>query len=755
MTISRTGVKVNSLGFIERGRGVILSPVFLFAFIIVLSLLVSLSPIRSFDVWWHLAAGKWMVQHHRIISKEPFSFLHFGREWIDCAWLFQILIYSLYSLGGYPALVLWKFIVILAVLSVLYCMWRAVNVLSSEEIRSKRISSLSLVLSFVFLILYYSDVTLDRLYVRPHLLSYLYIACTLYVLLVFEHKPKLLFTLIPVSIFWVNTHGSFPILIVMIGCFSIGYLACGEFKTFLFLVLVMLLLALCFLINPFSYKVWKLVLAHGESNDALLSIQEWQRFPIWSLLDFRIQPFRKLSFFVAFLSVLFYVIKWRSLSALLLSGSVFILFLKHHRFYPLWILVSFPFVVVSLGYLMERYLSLRFFIFSLSVILTCGLFYKADLSGFSMGVKKGKFPEGVSSFIKKVGVSGRMFNPYGYGGYLIWELFPSVKTFIDGRTPTIYSSDDFYFYRIALKNPRVFERLVDRYHISLALLKRKYKLAQYLLKNDGWDLVAFDHVSMLFVKKDIENRTLKKYSLGNFDIDVSSIMISKLNNAEVLYRKLLELDKIYPECEDYKLYIGICLYAMHKPEEAKHWFKRALTVAINKGVIYYNLGILNLKLGRYEEAALNLRKAINLGERSRNTIFLLAKSYYLTGKYRDAVRVFDEYIKVARLSADKDAYWYSGLALYKLGKYKEALSKFKRFSFLVDEPAAAYYNMGNCYFALGKLEDAVDYYLKAIRLRKKYSDALYNLWKAYQALGNIKEASRYKKIYESLKASKR
>ncbi|MCL2447622.1 MAG: hypothetical protein FWD17_01605 [Polyangiaceae bacterium] len=45
-----------------------------------------LAPMGDADVWWHLAAGRWIVDHGAIPSVDPFHSLGESREWLDYSW---------------------------------------------------------------------------------------------------------------------------------------------------------------------------------------------------------------------------------------------------------------------------------------------------------------------------------------------------------------------------------------------------------------------------------------------------------------------------------------------------------------------------------------------------------------------------------------------------------------------------------------------------------------------------------------------
>jgi hypothetical protein len=53
---------------------------------------------------------------------------------------------------------------------------------------------------------------------------------------------------------------------------------------------------------------------------------------------------------------------------------------------------------------------------------------------FELHAGEWKYPDGAAQFLRAHRVTGRMFNTYSSGGYLMWQLWPQQKTFIDGRS---------------------------------------------------------------------------------------------------------------------------------------------------------------------------------------------------------------------------------------------------------------------------------------------------------------------------------
>ena len=55
------------------------------------------------DVFWHLAAGQWMLDHGKVLGIDLWSIAP-QPAWVNVHWLFQVIIASLFRLGGFAAL---------------------------------------------------------------------------------------------------------------------------------------------------------------------------------------------------------------------------------------------------------------------------------------------------------------------------------------------------------------------------------------------------------------------------------------------------------------------------------------------------------------------------------------------------------------------------------------------------------------------------------------------------------------------------
>ena len=52
------------------------------------------------DTWWHLNAGKWMVEHGELLRVDQFSYTRLGEPYPAPGWPVQILLYLVYQVGG-------------------------------------------------------------------------------------------------------------------------------------------------------------------------------------------------------------------------------------------------------------------------------------------------------------------------------------------------------------------------------------------------------------------------------------------------------------------------------------------------------------------------------------------------------------------------------------------------------------------------------------------------------------------------------
>jgi len=690
----------------------------------------SLEKIHCFDVWWHLASGKWMFKHHSIVTHDPFSFTHYKEKWYNTAWLFQALIYQIYIYWGFAGLAVFKaFVVVLFFLA----LWQIARLKKSHWIL------------FVFLSLIVLFTAKGRFFVRPHILSYFYIALALLLLEIYRTKRKIIWLtpLIPLEILWVNTHGSFILGPVFIGAYMLPLILKGKKREFFHLAGLWILIVLSSFINPFGPVIYKIPLKHETMRATTILISEWKRYKISSLFNFSDQPLTKIGFFLFLLGALL------SLRLEAISISLFgaYLMFSHVRFIPIFFMFSYPYALEGLERFSTKKKVISALLLSLFALSFISFYDSIKRFNFGIGYDRERYPDALCTFIKKMKIKGNVFNLYGYGGFIIWNNWPDIKVFIDGRTPTLHTGRDFLLFDRALNNPKTFWRLVWQYKITSVLIKREHKLVKYLMDDPYWTLACFDEKSVLLLRKEAFEKILSKYGISELSMDFKPEKL-ELDKVKYLVPKIENYDRIYPHSAYYKSLLGIFYSRLDHKEKAIRMFKEALSLIKKDPYLYYDIGLLYLDLNRAKEAKFYLEKAVKLKSKIPIYWYKLADAYYEMGKLKDALRCYEKYGRLAVGSVDTELFYKMGLVCYKLKNFKDALYYFRLAIYTSENLAGVYYNLGNTYFMLHNYKMAEWAYLHSLKLKEDNENLLFNLSKTYEALGDKKKAIYYMKKFK-------
>jgi hypothetical protein len=162
----------------------------------------SCSPMMGFDIWWHLKTGQMILEEHTIPFVDWFTYSDSEAAWVDLHWGFQLLAASTYAAGGVALLVLAKAAMITATVAI------GAFATSAKLDCCVRVGVWSLV----------AIVLTGRGIVRPEILSLLFLATWLAILLRAHTRPKLLWCLPALLVVWVNCHALFVFGLVVFAC---------------------------------------------------------------------------------------------------------------------------------------------------------------------------------------------------------------------------------------------------------------------------------------------------------------------------------------------------------------------------------------------------------------------------------------------------------------------------------------------------------------------------------------------------------
>ena len=107
-------------------------------------------------------------------------------------------------------------------------------------------------------------------------------------------------------------------------------------------------------------------------------------------------------------------------------------------------------------------------------------------------------PVAAVEFLKSQRLPGPIYNRYGWGGYLIYQLYPDYRVYIDGRAD-VYGDEFFAEAMRTYDGASDWASSLDRYNIQTVLIEPNVPLAS-LLRNDHekWKVVYEDNDAIIF-----------------------------------------------------------------------------------------------------------------------------------------------------------------------------------------------------------------------------------------------------------------
>jgi hypothetical protein len=318
-------------------------------------------------------------------------------------------------------------------------------------------------------------------------------------------RPILLLAML----FWANLHGGFTLGLVLAGALAldavVGARDAAERRT-LFVGWakfgVASLLVAC--ITPYGPESILVTLRIFGLGDALATISEWKS------PNFQAQPMQEVILLVGLYLALSRGLKLPLVRLLIVIGLMH-LYLRYARNAEL-LATLLPLVIAPL--LVRQWPSLgagreaqgRFnalarpaghgaivVCLGLAAVLATGLIRFANIQP-----PTSTMPSAALDYVREAGIKGRVFNHYGYGGYLIRAGIP---TFIDGRGE-LYGGDFIkrYVEAVNLRGDEPLETLLDRYRIDWTFLANDLPANQLLAHLPGWHKAYGDDQATIFVR---------------------------------------------------------------------------------------------------------------------------------------------------------------------------------------------------------------------------------------------------------------
>jgi tetratricopeptide (TPR) repeat protein len=462
-----------------------------------LTILVCMTRYADYDLWWHLKLGEQIFATWRLPSLDSFSYTVAGRHQFTGEWLADLLIYLTYQGGGFLGLNLLKAALLLATFRLLYLQMME----SMPEKRGAVVAAMVTLVLVLFAVRF-------RLFVRPYLFSLPLLAATLHLLGKRHTAGKGIYLLPPLMLVWANMSVG-----AVFGLFALGVALVVDLlqRRSLRLLPVLLLAVAASLANPETYRLYTLSL-DLTSDPYRTLVGEYQ--PISREILFGSGLRYTLCFqLLAVGGILSLVLLrgWRNPFQLILFAFLLYESFRQVRLVELFSLVAAPSCFALLAHLSGRLPRLPERLDQLpSYALAAGIValipwtvFNSPVYTFGVGPKEGAFPEGAIRFLDRERIDGRMFNSYGFGGYIIWAG-NGRKVFIDGRYRRVYTPAEYGEYKGIMESAAAWSAAEKKHGFDYAvieydLLSRRFP--EHLLANPEWALVYWDNQALVFVKR--------------------------------------------------------------------------------------------------------------------------------------------------------------------------------------------------------------------------------------------------------------
>jgi hypothetical protein len=390
-------------------------------------------PLYDPDVWWHLRVGQWVVEHRVVTDTDPFSLPSQTTPWVAYSWLYEVVLYGLFSTLGLAGIIVYRVAMSLAIVAAVYAL---VCRLEKRFLVAMALTALAtLAIAMLF-----SE--------RPWLVTGLFSTITLSAALALrraEALPRWLWALPVLFCLWANIHIQFvyglfllalgaiaPLIDARLGRDSDETAATPWTRRWYQLVGLAGACFLATLINPYHVRLYGVVVEYATQPGPFRFINELKALEFRELSDWLM---------LAMTASAVWMLGRRRMSAfevLLLVSSGWFAFRARR---DLWFVVLADLTILaSAG---PRLADVSRVPLGRGQLATAGIAlallagvcaHVHDLSPEGLDRRVAKvFPVEAARVVHERGYSGPLYNDFNWGGYLIWAL-PELPVSIDGRT---------------------------------------------------------------------------------------------------------------------------------------------------------------------------------------------------------------------------------------------------------------------------------------------------------------------------------
>lgn len=422
------------------------------------------------DVFWHLKVGEWIVQHRAVPRTDVYSWSAYGEPWMDHEWLWEAFIYILHAKLGTAGLWL-----------PVFASASAAGLFIRAGLLSRGVGGV--VSSFAGGL---APLLLGG-WLKPWPQVGVYALFAVYLFLSLKEKwgKGAFFAVLVLGMLWANVHSSAVLLPLLLAAEAAWKFLNKEDPGCL--LAAALVSAVGTLLNPHGAGLWAYAVREGlATREYRECIAEWMPFYFGDAAMAG-------AFFVS-AAVLFLAAKQSRTLAFARAAGFWILALLSRIYVPYAALCTAALAGMLGTPLKERAVkagAVIMLIFGIALAAVRGL--PTDLDA---AAEKARFPVKAVEFLKGQEYA-RLFNDYGFGGYLIWKGIP---VYIDGRAD-LYRSGIFKRYVGLSNTDEKMSSYIEGTGADAALLVARSPADRAMMETAKWECVYRDDIAAAYLKK--------------------------------------------------------------------------------------------------------------------------------------------------------------------------------------------------------------------------------------------------------------
>ena len=457
-------------------------------------------PVRNPDFGWHVALGRWMVEHGAIPATEPFTHTAVGKPVVMPEWLSEVFYWLVERAGGVMALRWVHAVAIVLIVALVFVLlrrrrvptgWALLGTLVYVAVAQTRFQQRPLLFDLLMLVAMYGYVFV----VRPRL------------------QPRELVGIAIATVVWANLHPGMTLFATIVVLYVAvealqqwtGWrrpepddLGGGDLRR---LALLAAVVSLAVFATPNHVRLLPYVLETNEMNAG----QSLEWLPVTRLWGHpTMTPYAVESYCLVLAATLVtavVLVRRRSLAELAVVLFLAVLPLRGQRF----VAVEFAPIVFVLGAVgdwtrraggvarrVASAAALGIAVAGAYPVLNNAneLHRYGDRLSPAWNFQVATYPIGAVRFLGEVPLTGKLFNISDWGGYLLHERYTQYPIFIDGRWVEVGKQVFDDSQTITNLRPETWSTL-DRYDIDLLLVPREW-MPKSLVAQHRW-IPAFEN----------------------------------------------------------------------------------------------------------------------------------------------------------------------------------------------------------------------------------------------------------------------